>query len=211
MLLIVLTPKKAVLGLNHVIWAIKRENWPRGSSFGTRKKDSTWQIKSNQIYLKHKIWKKQNRWKTRSKPNENNKYKLRVLIGLKCRKIPLTWAPKKKKNEINRIISTMCSLQHATQQETMHNNAKLSYHNNQKQLVNFMPEGSNRFGQKKVTEGVYFSRRSPQWNDLHQNCLVDDVLDEITCAKFQNEIFRGYDFAGVEFSMFLLIFKWASQ
>jgi len=26
----------------------------------------------------------------------------------------------------------MCSLQHTTQQETMHDNAKLSYHNNQK-------------------------------------------------------------------------------
>jgi len=27
-------------------------------------------------------------------------------------------------------------------------------------------------------------------------CLVRDVLDVITCAKFQNEIFRGYDFTG---------------
>ena len=27
-------------------------------------------------------------------------------------------------------------------------------------------------------------------------CLVGDVLDVITCAKFQNEIFRGYDFTG---------------
>ena len=25
-------------------------------------------------------------------------------------------------------------------------------------------------------------------------CLVGDVLDVIACAKFQNEIFRGYDF-----------------
>ena len=37
-------------------------------------------------------------------------------------------------------------------------------------------------------------------------CLVGDVLDVITCAKFQNEISRGYDFIGVEFSIFLLIF-----
>ena len=29
-----------------------------------------------------------------------------------------------------------------------------------------------------------------------KNCVVDDVLDVITCAKFQNEIFRGYDFTG---------------
>ena len=27
-----------------------------------------------------------------------------------------------------------------------------------------------------------------------KNCVVSDVLDIITCAKFQNEIFRGYDF-----------------
>ena len=25
-------------------------------------------------------------------------------------------------------------------------------------------------------------------------CLVGDVRDDITCAKFQNEIFMGYDF-----------------
>jgi len=31
----------------------------------------------------------------------------------------------------------------------------------------------------------------------------------ITCAKFQNEIFRGYDFTGVRISHFLLIFAWA--
>jgi len=42
-------------------------------------------------------------------------------------------------------------------------------------------------------------------------CVVGDVLDVITCAKFQNEIFRGYDFTGVEFSIFLLIFEWALQ
>jgi len=27
-------------------------------------------------------------------------------------------------------------------------------------------------------------------------CVVGDVLDIITCAKFQNEIFMGYDFTG---------------
>jgi len=29
-----------------------------------------------------------------------------------------------------------------------------------------------------------------------KNYLVGDVLDVIMCAKFQNEIFRGYDFTG---------------
>ena len=31
-------------------------------------------------------------------------------------------------------------------------------------------------------------------------CLVGDVLNVITCAKFQNEILWGYHFIGVEFS-----------
>jgi len=29
-----------------------------------------------------------------------------------------------------------------------------------------------------------------------KNCLVGDVSDLITCAKFQNDIFRGYHFTG---------------
>jgi len=36
-------------------------------------------------------------------------------------------------------------------------------------------------------------------------CVVSDVLGVITSAKFQKEILRGYDFTGVEFSIFLLI------
>ena len=35
--------------------------------------------------------------------------------------------------------------------------------------------------------------------------MVGDVGDVITCAEFQIEIFMGYDFTGVEFSIFLLI------
>ena len=38
---------------------------------------------------------------------------------------------------------------------------------------------------------------SPHWSDLYQKLrIVSDVLDIVTCAKFQNEIFRGYDFTG---------------
>ena len=37
--------------------------------------------------------------------------------------------------------------------------------------------------------------------------MVGDVHDIITCAKFQIEIFMGYDFTGGgEFLIFLLIF-----
>jgi len=37
-------------------------------------------------------------------------------------------------------------------------------------------------------------------------CLLGDVLDVITCAKFQNEIFRGYDFAEGRISHFPIVF-----
>jgi len=45
----------------------------------------------------------------------------------------------------------------------------------------------------KVTKGYI----SPIWGEAPTEvmymkiCLVGDVLDVITCAKFQNEIFRG--------------------
>ena len=42
-------------------------------------------------------------------------------------------------------------------------------------------------------------------------CVVGDVLDVITYAKFQNEIFRGYNFTGVEVSIFPIDFEWALQ
>ena len=42
-------------------------------------------------------------------------------------------------------------------------------------------------------------------------CVVGDVLDVITCAEFQNEIFTGYDFTGVEFSILSNDFEWALQ
>jgi len=43
MSLIVLTPKRTVLGLNHVIWAIKREYRPRGSSWALEREKRTGQ------------------------------------------------------------------------------------------------------------------------------------------------------------------------
>ena len=54
---------------------------------------------------------------------------------------------------------------------------------------------------------------SPIWGEAPtqaiciKNCVVGNLLDVITCAEFQNEIFRGYDFTGVEFSIVLLIFE----
>ena len=42
-------------------------------------------------------------------------------------------------------------------------------------------------------------------------CVVGDVLDVITYAKFQNEIFRVTILQGVEFSIFPIDFEWALQ
>jgi len=42
-------------------------------------------------------------------------------------------------------------------------------------------------------------------------CLVGDVLDVITCAKFQNEILRGYDFIWGRIFHFPIDFEWALQ
>ena len=51
---------------------------------------------------------------------------------------------------------------------------------------------------KKVTKGYI----SPIWGEAPtqaicvKNCVVGELLNLITCAKFQSEIFRGYDFTG---------------
>ena len=42
-------------------------------------------------------------------------------------------------------------------------------------------------------------------------CVVGHLADVIMCAKFQDDIFRGYDFTGGRISLFLLIFEWALQ
>jgi len=41
--------------------------------------------------------------------------------------------------------------------------------------------------------------------------MVGSLPDLITYAKFQVEIFRGYDFTGGQISHFILIFEWALQ
>ena len=39
-------------------------------------------------------------------------------------------------------------------------------------------------------------RKKSQKGYVSPICLAGDDLDVITCAKFQNEIFRGYDYTG---------------
>ena len=71
----------------------------------------------------------------------------------------------------------------------------------------------DRIGQdrKKVTKGSYFTYlwRSPREAMYIQICLVGDVLDVIKCAKFQNEIFGGYDFTRGRIFHFSIVFEWA--
>ena len=61
----------------------------------------------------------------------------------------------------------------------------------------------NRTGQEKSHKGYtvkgYISPicgEAPTEAMYMKICVVGDVLDVITCAKFQNEICRGYDFTG---------------
>ena len=48
MSLIVLTPKKTILGLNQVIWAINRNYWSRGSSCACEREKKTGQDRTGQ-------------------------------------------------------------------------------------------------------------------------------------------------------------------
>ena len=65
----------------------------------------------------------------------------------------------------------------------------------------------------KVTKVLHFPYlgEAPTGPIRPWSCKVGDVRDVITCAMFQIEIFMGYDFTAVEFSIFLLIFAWALQ
>jgi len=42
-------------------------------------------------------------------------------------------------------------------------------------------------------------------------CMVGHLADLITYAKFQHDIFRGYDFTGGRISHFPIDFAWALQ
>jgi len=75
-------------------------------------------------------------------------------------------------------------------------------------------EEKNGQDRKKVTKGLYFTYlgRSPiDAIYMKKMCIVGDVLDLITCAKFQKEILGVTILQGVELSIFLLIFEWALQ
>jgi len=56
----------------------------------------------------------------------------------------------------------------------------------------------------KVVTFCLFGKNPPPYR--LKPCMVGHLADVITNAKFQDDIFRGYDFTGVEFPIFLLIF-----
>ena len=59
-----------------------------------------------------------------------------------------------------------------------------------------------RTGEDRAVKKSQNGYISPVWGEAPteaiyiKNCVVSDVLDVITRSKFQNEIFRGYDFIG---------------
>ena len=42
-------------------------------------------------------------------------------------------------------------------------------------------------------------------------CMAGNLADIITCAKFQDDTFKGYDFTGGRIPISLFIFAWALQ
>jgi len=63
-------------------------------------------------------------------------------------------------------------------------------------------KGQDRTRQDRTGRKSQKGYISPIWGEAPtqaiymKNCIVGDLLDVITCAKFQNEIFRGYHFTG---------------
>jgi len=58
-------------------------------------------------------------------------------------------------------------------------------------------KGQDRTGKKSQKGYISHICGEAPTEAMHMKiCFVGDVLDVITCAKFQNEIFRGYDFTG---------------
>ena len=77
----------------------------------------------------------------------------------------------------------------------------------------------DRTGQDRLTKKSQSGNISPIWGEAPtvpiktKICMRRHLADIIMCAKFQDEIFRSYNFTGggVEFPIFVLIFEWALQ
>ena len=71
-------------------------------------------------------------------------------------------------------------------------------------LPNFIRKSQRRYISPTCGEAL----TEPIWTEIWTFVVVPRV---IMCSKFWTEIFRGYDFTGVELSVFLLIIAWALQ
>ena len=76
--------------------------------------------------------------------------------------------------------------------------------------------GQDRTGQDRTVKTKSQSGNiSPIWGKAPTVPIKAKICmaDNVTYAKFQNDIFKGYDFTGggVEFHIFLLIFAWTLQ
>jgi len=75
-------------------------------------------------------------------------------------------------------------------------------------------KGKDRTGQSKKSQG---GNISPIWGEAPtvpietKICVVVKLTDIITCAKFQDDIFRGYSITGGRISHFLVICAWVLQ
>jgi len=73
---------------------------------------------------------------------------------------------------------------------------------------------NKRTGQPKRSQNGYIAfiwGEAPIKTIYLKNCVVGDVLDVITCTKFQMKFSGVSTSQGVKFSIFLLIFEWALQ
>ena len=73
-------------------------------------------------------------------------------------------------------------------------------------------KGKDRTGRDSQTKKSQSGNISPIWGEAPtapietKFCVVGQLADVITCAKFQVEIFRGYDFTGGRISHFPIAF-----
>jgi len=56
--------------------------------------------------------------------------------------------------------------------------------------------GQDRTGKKSQKGYISLICEGDPTEAMYVKIIVGNVLDVITCAKFQNEIFRGYNFTG---------------
>ena len=76
-----------------------------------------------------------------------------------------------------------------------------------------VPEKKKRTGQDSQNKKSQGGNISPIWGEAPsvpirtKICMAGNLVDVIMCAKFQGDIFRGYDFTGGQISHFPIDFR----